>query len=101
MVLMAHVCALTAAILLYLWVGRRVDEPVAIFTVAVTLCWPASVYYSYAYAESVTLLLMVMALWLIDSRAFVPAAVACGIATAARPHGPGDGGRARAGVLVQ
>lgn len=92
MVLVAHLCALAGAIVLYLWIRRRVDEPVAVFAVAATLCLPSSVYYSYAYAESITLLLMVVALWLIDIRAFVPAAVVCGVATATRPTALGIAG---------
>jgi hypothetical protein len=84
-VLVSHVCALAAVILLYLWVRRRIDEPTALLSVAITLCWPAAVYYSYGYAESLTLLLIVGALWLIDSRAFVPAAIVSGLATATRP----------------
>lgn len=85
MVLVVHVCAYAAALVLYLWVRRRIDEVTALYTVAFTLCWPASVYYSFAYAESLTLLLVVVALWLMDARAFVWAAVVCGIATATRP----------------
>ncbi len=85
MVLIAHLGALAAAIVLYLWVRRRVDEPAALFAVAATFCWPAAVYYSYGYAESFTLLLSVIALALMDRRAYWPAAVACGLATATRP----------------
>ncbi len=85
MVLVAHLCALAAGILLYLWVQRRIDEPTALWTVTLTFCWPPAVYYSYGYAEGLTLLLMVAALWLMDRRAFWPAAVVCGLATAARP----------------
>jgi len=85
MVLVAHACALAAAIVLYLWIRRRIDEPAALLAVALTFCWPAAVYYSFGYAESVTLLLMIVALWLIDARAFTPAAVVCGLATATRP----------------
>jgi len=85
MVLVANGCALLAAIVLYLWIRRRLEESVALFAVAVTFCWPASVYYSYGYAESLTLLLLVIALWLIDSRWFGMAAIICGLATATRP----------------
>jgi Gpi18-like mannosyltransferase len=84
-VLVAHGCALAAAIVLYLWIRRRVDESTALLAVAVTLCWPSSVYYSYGYAESATLLAFVVALWLIDTRHFVAAAIASGLATATRP----------------
>lgn len=85
MIIVAHVCGLAAGVLLYLWVRRRVDEPTALLTVAFTFCWPASVYYSYGYAESVTLLTFVAALWLIDRGLFLRAAVMCGLATATRP----------------
>ena len=85
MILVAHPVALAAAIVLYLWIRRRIDEPAALLAVAITFCWPASVYYSFAYAESVTLLLMVVALWLIDTRAFTAAAVVCALTTATRP----------------
>jgi Gpi18-like mannosyltransferase len=85
MILVAHACALAAAVLLYLWIRRRIDEPTALLAVAVMLCWPSAVYYSYGYAESMTLLSMVAALWLIDNRAFLPAAIASGLVTATRP----------------
>ena len=85
MILVSQVCALAAAIILYLWIRRRIDEPTALFAVAATLCWPAAVYYGYGYAESVTLLTFVAALWLIDTRQFVAAAVVSGLATATRP----------------
>lgn len=85
LVLVAHICALAAAILLYLWVRHRIDDPSARFAAAVTLCLPAACYYSFGYAESLTLLLTVAALWLIDRRAWLPAALICGLATATRP----------------
>lgn len=85
MVLVTHLCALAAAIGLYLWIRRRIDEPTALLTVALTLCWPSAVYYSYGYAEGLTLLGMVGALWLIDRGAFFPAALVSGLATATRP----------------
>jgi Gpi18-like mannosyltransferase len=56
MILVVHVCALAAAMLLYLWVRHRVDESVALFAVAAALCFPPAVYYSFGYAESLTLL---------------------------------------------
>jgi hypothetical protein len=85
MILLAHVCGLAAAIVLYLWVRWRINAPTALLAVAVTFCWPPAAFYSFAYAESVTLLLMVSALWLLDRRAFVPAAVLSGLCTATRP----------------
>ncbi len=84
-VLVSHICSLAAAIVLFLWIRRRLDEPTALLAVAITLCWPSSVYYSYGYAESVTLLAFVVALWLIDARHFAAAAIVSGLATATRP----------------
>ncbi len=85
MILVTHLCTLTAAVLIFLWIRRRIDQPVALCTVAITLCWPASVYYSFAYAEAVTLVTCVIALWLIDARKWWAAAIVCGLVTASRP----------------
>ena len=85
MILTTHLCALAAAIVLYLWVRRRIDEKAALFSVAAVFCLPPACYYSFAYAESLTLLTIVSALWLIDRRAWIPAAIVCGLATATRP----------------
>ena len=85
MILVANVCALTAALLLYFWIRTRIDEPVALFSVAATFCLPPAVYYSFGYAESLTLVLIVAALWLIDRRSWAAASVFCGLATATRP----------------
>lgn len=85
MILVAHFCSLLATVLTYLWVRQRIDHRTALLTVAVLLCWPTSVYYSYAYAEGVTLLTFTVALWLLDRGAYIPAAITCGIATASRP----------------
>jgi Gpi18-like mannosyltransferase len=85
MILVVHVCSLAASLILYFWLRERLGEPTALLAAAITLCWPSAVYYSYGYAESVTLLAFVTALWLIDTRHFAAAAVASGIATATRP----------------
>ncbi|MFH1747943.1 MAG: mannosyltransferase family protein [Planctomycetota bacterium] len=85
LVAVAQACTFAAAIVLYLWIRRRIDEHTAFFTVAVTFCLPAACYYSFAYSESLTLLLVVTALWLMDRRRFGWAAVVCGLATATRP----------------
>lgn len=85
MLLVAHACSLAAVLLLYRWLRWRTDDATALATVALVLCWPAACYYSFAYAESLTLLLTVVTLWLIERRAWAGAAVACGLATATRP----------------
>lgn len=85
MVLVTHVCALLAGLILYLWVRWRIDEPTALWSVAYTFCLPPAVYYGYAYAEGLALLLLTAALALMDLRRFWAAAVVCGLATAVRP----------------
>lgn len=85
MVAVSHLCALLAGIVLYLWIRWRIDETTAVLAVALLFCWPPACYYSFGYAESLTLVLIVAALALMDRGAFVLAAVACGLATAARP----------------
>jgi hypothetical protein len=85
MILVSHACALAAALLLFTWIRSRINETVAFWTVAFTFCLPPAVYYSYGYAESVTLLVFVAALWLMDRGAFWAAALVCALATAARP----------------
>ena len=85
MVVIAHGSALAAALLLYFWIRRRIDEATALFAVAAVFCLPPACYYSFAYAESVTLLTLIATLRLLDRRAYVPAALVSGLATAARP----------------
>ena len=85
MVLVVHAASLAAGLILYYWVRRRIDERAAVFTVACLFCLPASCYFAFGYAESVTLLLTVVTLALIDRRAWLPAALVCGVATATRP----------------
>jgi Gpi18-like mannosyltransferase len=85
MILVAHACGLAAAIALYLWARWRTDERVAIFAVTIAFSLPAASFYSFGYAESLTLLLAVLTLWLLDRRQFLWAALACGLASATRP----------------
>jgi Gpi18-like mannosyltransferase len=85
LVLVANVAALAAVFLLYLWIRRRIDEPVALCSVALLLCLPWAAFFSFGYAESLTLLLVVAALYLMDRRSWLAAAVVSGLATATRP----------------
>jgi len=85
MILVAHACALAATIALYLWARWRTNEQVALFAVAIAFSLPAASFYSFGYAESLTLLLGVFTLWLLDRRQFVWGAIACGLASATRP----------------
>lgn len=95
LVLVANAAALAAAMLLYLWIRQRASEPVALCSVALLLCMPWAAFFAFGYAESLTLLLVVVALRLIDGRRWLPAAVVSGLATATRPTA-----LAIAGVLV-
>lgn len=85
LVLVSNICAMAAAIVFFLWIRRRVNEPAALFGVACMFFWPAANYYGFGYAESLTLLLTVVMLYFLDRRWFIPAAIACGLATASRP----------------
>ena len=85
MVLVANTAALFACVLGYFWIRRRIDERAALFFVAAISCFPSACYFSFAYAESVTLLATVSTMMLIDRRSFWAAAVVCGLATASRP----------------
>jgi len=85
MIVVSQVAALAAAILMYVWVRRRVDESSGRFAACCVLCWPAACYYSFGYAESVALLTVIGSLWLADRGRFWPAAILCGLATATRP----------------
>jgi len=85
MVLVSHVAALGAAVLLYLWLRSRIDEATALTAVALLLALPSACYFSFGYAESTTLVLSAATLWLLDARRFGSAAVCSGLATASRP----------------
>ncbi len=85
MVLVANVAALLAALLIYVWLRGRGDDALALGSVALVFCWPPACFYSFGYAESVMLLLVVGALLLADRGRFWSAALACGAATACRP----------------
>ena len=85
MILVVHLAALAGGFALYFWVRQRVDEHAARFSVACLFCLPTACYFSFGYAESLTLLLTVVTLMLADRRAFLVAAVVCGLATATRP----------------
>ncbi|MGE3180467.1 MAG: hypothetical protein AB7N71_02475 [Phycisphaerae bacterium] len=85
LIFISNLAALTAAIVLFLWARWRVDQRVALFTVAVALCLPQACYYSFAYAESLTLLTTVSTFFLLERRRYWWAAIFCALATATRP----------------
>lgn len=81
----SNLSALAASIVLYLMVRAATGHAVALLSVALTFCWPGACFYSFAYAESLTLLLMVLTMHLATRHQFLSAALLCGLATAARP----------------
>ncbi|MFO0839104.1 MAG: mannosyltransferase family protein [Phycisphaerae bacterium] len=85
MVLVANTCGLVACVLAYAWLRRRLPHGVALLAVAVVCCWPPACFYSFGYSESTALMLTAATLLLIDCGRFWPAALTCGLATAARP----------------
>lgn len=85
MIFVANVAALASAILLYLYIRRRIDERAALWVVAIVFCWPTACFYSFGYSESLNLLLTVLTMLLADRGRFLLAAVVCGLATATRP----------------
>lgn len=85
LILVANLAALLAALCFYSWLHNRLGPPAALFATAALLCWPSACYYSFAYAESTTLLCTVLALWCADRRHWLAAAVCAGLATATRP----------------
>lgn len=85
LVLVAHVCSLLAAVALFCWLRTRLDDRGALLAAAALFCFPAACFYSFGYAESLTLLFLVLALWQMDAARWWPAGVACAMATATRP----------------
>jgi hypothetical protein len=85
LVAVAHLATLTAVFLLFAWLRRRAGARGALYAVTCLLCFPTACYFSYAYAECLTLLLFVGAGWLLDQRAYWPAALLSALATATRP----------------
>lgn len=92
MVLVANLATLGAAVLFYLWARRRAGDDAAIFGLAGLLCLPSAVYYTYAYAESLLLLMIVATCMLLERRRWFWAAVTCGLATGCRPTALGLAG---------
>jgi hypothetical protein len=85
MILVSHVAALAAAALLAAWARRWCDNAAALLCVTLVFTWPSAHFYSFGYAESLTLLLVAGTLWsAADVRPGLAAAM-CGLATATRP----------------
>lgn len=71
------------------WAARRAGKPTAIVLVALWALWPASVVLSMAYSESLFVLAAAVALWAIDRRYWLVAALAAAAAGSIRPVAAG------------
>lgn len=85
MVLVANASALAAGVCTYLWALRRSSAAVAGATVGLLYAWPTACFLSFGYAESLAVLLMAACLLLADRGRLLGAALAAGLAGAARP----------------
>ncbi|MBK8913115.1 MAG: hypothetical protein IPM64_00695 [Phycisphaerales bacterium] len=85
MVLVANAAALAAAVVMFWWLRRSFGEKCAAGAVLIAFCWPTSAFWSFGYAESLTLLLIVGALAAMECGRPWSAAGLCALATAARP----------------
>lgn len=85
LVTVANVAALLAAVAMFLWARRHLEDDAALLCVALLCAWPTACFYSFGYAESLAVLTMIVSLHLADARRFGAAALVCGIATATRP----------------
>lgn len=72
---------------LYPWVRRHSDARTATWSVLLFSAWPATMFLSTTYSESVFLLCVVGALALLDRGRLFAAALLSGVATAVRPTG--------------
>lgn len=85
LVIVSNAAALLAAAAMFLWLRRSIGERVASLAVLLAFCWPHSAFWSFGYAESLTLLLFVLALASLETGRPWTAAGLCALATAARP----------------
>lgn len=85
MVLVANFAGMLAAAVIYAWARGLRDHATGLLCVTLVFSFPTACFYSYGYAESLTLLLVALALWLGQRRQWVLAALCCSAATACRP----------------
>ena len=85
MILVANTTSLLAIVILYTWLRARLGHPTALAAAALACCFPSACYLAFAYAECLMFLGIVLMALLIDRGRWLPAALVCGITTAARP----------------
>lgn len=87
MLLVSNLAAATAILLLFKLVRERFDDRIALATVALISFFPASIFLSAGYTESLALLLMVGFFLAIARERFLAAAILAGLALATRSSG--------------
>src|ERR1700726_1301311 len=87
MLLVANLAAIAAALLLFKLVRERFDDRTALATVALISFFPASIFLSAGYTESLALLLMVAFFLAVARGRLLAAAMLAGLAVAARASG--------------
>jgi hypothetical protein len=84
--LISNACLAAALALLYL-LGRELDEGKARTAVWIAALWPWSSFYSYPYSESLLLLLVCLAFWLMARGRWLAAGTVAALASATRAPG--------------
>src|SRR6202011_2846057 len=87
MLLVANLAAMAAALLLFKLVRERFDDRTALATVALISFFPASIFLSAGYTESLALLLMVAFFLAVARGRLLAAAMLAGLAIATRASG--------------
>lgn len=85
MIAVSNLAALAAAAVIYLLGRRLADHTVGLSAVVCTFAWPTASFHSFAYPESLTLLLVALTMLLALNGRWWAAALVCGAACAARP----------------
>jgi hypothetical protein len=85
--LISNVSFLLGLMLVYCIVVRYLPANSAVLTIWVIALWPWSIFYSYAYGESLELALVAGAFLLMERRSWLWAGLVAGIAGASRPTG--------------
>ncbi len=83
----ANLCAVASVLLLYKYARDKYGSQIALSAVAILSFFPASLFLSAGYAESLALLLTLAAFLELERGRVLSAAIWCGLLTATRPTG--------------
>ena len=86
-VIISNVAFLAALFLIYLIALRHLEPAVAARSLWILALWPWAIFYSYAYAESVELLIVAAAFLLMERGAWIWSGAVAALAGASRPSG--------------